>query len=113
MKFKEKSNIFGLSAGGIIVIVIVMICVLLGCQYYHRKRITKFDEFIQKREQKKNERQGIGHIFRNIQAGRSNGRFDIQETEDEYIIRCSMDAFRQYLEDYSAHCRGQPDAMLL
>ena len=94
VKFKEKSHIFGLSAGGIIVIVIVMICVLPRCVYYHRKRITKCDEFLQKREQKKNERQGIGQIFRNIQAGRSNGRFDIKETENEYIIRCSKDDFR-------------------
>ena len=107
VRFKEKSHVFCLFAGGIIIIVIIMICVLLGCLFYHRKRITKFYEFLKRREQKKTEQQGIGQIFRNIQGGRTNGRFHIQETEEEYIIRCSRDNFHQYLEDFTAHRRAQ------
>ena len=67
---------------------------MIGCLCYHKKKITDFDDYLEKRDLKKKERQGIGHIFRKIKMGRTNARFDIQETENEYIIRCARDDFR-------------------
>ena len=91
-----------MSAGGIAGIIILIICFLIGCLCYHRKKITYVSNYVMKRNHRKHEREEIGHLFRNVKMSNSHGTFNVEQTPDEYIIRCNREDFQIYMEDYIA-----------
>ena len=85
-------------------------CIVIGCLCYHRKRITYLNNYEKRRNIKKHEPEGIGHLFRNVRMGNSIGSFNVEQTPEEYIIRCKRDEFQTYMEDYIANRMRQARA---
>ena len=100
VRFKEHSKIYGMSAGGVAGIIVLVICIIIGCLCYHRKRITYLNNYVKKRNFRKHESQGIGHLFRNVKMGNSLGNFIVEQTPEEYIIKCKREEFKMYMDDY-------------